>query len=225
MLARRRLMRAPPPAARRREGWSCERQFFTATLLPDADNQEFNGIDAGGFARRPSQWGIIASEGSGVSRVREDMGLTNLKLISPFCRRPEEGRRSNDLTQLVLAVDRDCEIVAGLFGQRTSGRYDRNREDRCAAVSLAHGEHRTRREAHDALGDAPEVTDAPSLAVTSQARPGSECSGGSARGRSGRAAGHPRRPASGPRRRRPFSRARRGAPPRGRSTPAAPPAP
>ena len=119
MLARRRLMRAPPPAARRREGWSCERQFFTATLLPGADNQEFNGIDAGGFARRPSQWGIIASEGSGVSRV--------LEVLADAFAESFDGLLigSNDLTQLVLAVGHDSEIVAGLFGRRTSGRYDR----------------------------------------------------------------------------------------------------
>ena len=28
-----------------------------------------------------------------VKRVREKMGLTNLKLMIPFCRTPEEGRR------------------------------------------------------------------------------------------------------------------------------------
>jgi pyruvate,water dikinase len=91
------------------------------------------------------------------------MGLTNLKLMIPFCRTVEEGRRvqaemakhglkrgenglelyvmceipsnviladafaeifdgfsigSNDLTQLVLGVDRDSEIVAHVFDER-----------------------------------------------------------------------------------------------------------
>ena len=91
------------------------------------------------------------------------MGLTNLKLIIPFCRTVEEGRRvqvemakhglvrgkkglelyvmceipsnvilaeqfaeifdgfsigSNDLTQLILGVDRDSEIVAPIFDER-----------------------------------------------------------------------------------------------------------
>jgi len=95
--------------------------------------------------------------------VREKMGLTNLKLMVPFCRTVEEGRRviqemashglvqgekglevyvmceipsnviladrfaevfdgfsigSNDLTQLVLGVDRDSELVAHLFDER-----------------------------------------------------------------------------------------------------------
>jgi pyruvate, water dikinase len=90
-------------------------------------------------------------------KVRDEMGLTNLKLMVPFCRTVEEGRRvqaemerhglrrgengleiyvmceipsnviladefadifdgfsigSNDLTQLILGVDRDSEIVA-----------------------------------------------------------------------------------------------------------------
>jgi pyruvate,water dikinase len=96
-------------------------------------------------------------------RVREEMGLTNVKLMVPFCRTPAEGRRvldllaanglarggnglevyvmaeipsnailadafaalfdgfsigSNDLTQLVLGVDRDSELVAPEFDER-----------------------------------------------------------------------------------------------------------
>jgi pyruvate,water dikinase len=90
------------------------------------------------------------------------MGLTNVKLMVPFCRTVEEGRKvidemakhglrrgeglqvyvmceipsnvilaeefaeifdgfsigSNDLTQLVLGVDRDSEIVAAIFDER-----------------------------------------------------------------------------------------------------------
>ncbi len=98
-----------------------------------------------------------------MERVRRDMGLTNVKLMIPFCRTIEEGRRvineleyhgllrgvdglevyvmceipsnvilagefaevfdgfsigSNDLTQLVLGVDRDSEIVAHVFDER-----------------------------------------------------------------------------------------------------------
>lgn len=98
-------------------------------------------------------------------KVREEMGLTNLKLMVPFCRTVEEGRRvlaelakhglvqhenglevyvmceipsnvilaeefaevfdgfsigSNDLTQLVLGVDRDSEIVAHVFDERNA---------------------------------------------------------------------------------------------------------
>jgi pyruvate,water dikinase len=96
-------------------------------------------------------------------KVREVMGLGNVKLMVPFCRTVEEGRRviaemarhglvqgehgleiyvmceipsnvtlakefarvfdgfsigSNDLTQLVLGVDRDSELVAHLFDER-----------------------------------------------------------------------------------------------------------
>ncbi len=105
----------------------------------------------------------FALECRAVKRVREVMGLTNLKLMIPFCRTVEEGikvqaemqkhglRRgeqgleiyvmceipsnvilaeqfaeifdgfsigSNDLTQLVLGVDRDSEIVASIFDER-----------------------------------------------------------------------------------------------------------
>jgi pyruvate,water dikinase len=96
-------------------------------------------------------------------KVRETMGLENVKLMIPFCRTIEEGRRviaemaeqglvqgqrgleiyvmceipsnvtlaagfagvfdgfsigSNDLTQLMLGVDRDSELVAHLFDER-----------------------------------------------------------------------------------------------------------
>jgi len=101
-----------------------------------------------------------------MKRVREDMGLTNVKLMIPFCRRVQEAERvlqamaahglhrgvdgleiyvmceipnnviqidafaqlfdgfsigSNDLTQLVLGVDRDSEIVAFDFDERDAG--------------------------------------------------------------------------------------------------------
>lgn len=105
----------------------------------------------------------FALECQAVRKVREDMGLENLKLMIPFCRTVEEGKRvqsemarhglergkdgleiyvmceipsnviladqfaeifdgfsigSNDLTQLVLGVDRDSEIVASIFDER-----------------------------------------------------------------------------------------------------------
>jgi pyruvate,water dikinase len=100
-----------------------------------------------------------------VKRVREEFGLTNLKVMVPFCRTPDEGRKvievlregglvqgkdglevyvmaelpsnvfladqyadifdgfsigSNDLTQLVLGVDRDSALVAQLFNERNA---------------------------------------------------------------------------------------------------------
>jgi len=105
----------------------------------------------------------FALECRAMKHVRDVMGLTNIKLMIPFCRTVEEGRRvlaemerhglkrgenglevyvmceipsnvilaeefaeifdgfsigSNDLTQLVLGVDRDSEIVAHLFDER-----------------------------------------------------------------------------------------------------------
>jgi pyruvate,water dikinase len=100
-----------------------------------------------------------------VKKVRDEMGLTNLKLMIPFCRTLDEGRKvqaemekhglkrgqdgleiyvmceipsnvilaeefadlfdgfsigSNDLTQLILGVDRDSEIVALIFDERNA---------------------------------------------------------------------------------------------------------
>lgn len=108
----------------------------------------------------------FALECAAMRRVREEMGLTNVKLMIPFCRRVEEGEKvlqvmaeqglkqgekgleiyvmceipnnviqidafsrifdgfsigSNDLTQLVLGVDRDSEMVAFDFDERDPG--------------------------------------------------------------------------------------------------------
>lgn len=108
----------------------------------------------------------FALECAAMKRVREALGLTNVKLMIPFCRRVEEGERvleamaahglkrgengleiyvmceipnnvvqidafaklfdgfsigSNDLTQLVLGVDRDSQIVAFDFDERDPG--------------------------------------------------------------------------------------------------------
>jgi pyruvate,water dikinase len=108
----------------------------------------------------------FALECAAMKRVRGEMGLTNVKLMIPFCRRVREGERvlqamaahglargvdgleiyvmceipnnviqidafaqlfdgfsigSNDLTQLVLGVDRDSDIVAFDFDERDPG--------------------------------------------------------------------------------------------------------
>ncbi len=105
----------------------------------------------------------FALECRAMKKVRDEMGLANVKLMVPFCRTVEEGKRvlaemekhglkrgqnglevyvmceipsnviladefaeifdgfsigSNDLTQLVLGVDRDSEIVAHIFDER-----------------------------------------------------------------------------------------------------------
>ncbi len=105
----------------------------------------------------------FALECAAIRRVRDDFGLTNVKVMIPFCRTIAEGRKviaemaqnglkrgeagleiyvmceipsnviladefseifdgfsigSNDLTQLILGVDRDSEIVASLFDER-----------------------------------------------------------------------------------------------------------
>lgn len=107
----------------------------------------------------------FALECRAMKKVRDEMGLTNVKLMIPFCRTVEEGRRvqqemakhglergrnglelyvmceipsnvisaaafaeifdgfsigSNDLTQLILGVDRDSSIVAHIFDERNA---------------------------------------------------------------------------------------------------------
>ncbi|PSP19194.1 MAG: phosphoenolpyruvate synthase [Cyanobacteria bacterium QS_8_64_29] len=108
----------------------------------------------------------FALECRALKQVREEMGLTNVIPMVPFCRTPEEGERvlaemaanglqqgenglqvyvmvelpnnvlmaaefgrifdgfsigSNDLTQLVLGLDRDSALVASLFDERSEG--------------------------------------------------------------------------------------------------------
>jgi len=107
----------------------------------------------------------FALECRAMKKVRDEMGLTNVKLMVPFCRTLDEGRKtiaemeknglrrgenglelyvmceipsnviladefadifdgfsigSNDLTQLILGVDRDNEIVAEIFDERNA---------------------------------------------------------------------------------------------------------
>ncbi|MDB5392467.1 MAG: ppsA [Planctomycetaceae bacterium] len=107
----------------------------------------------------------FALECRAMKKVRDEMGLTNLKVMIPFCRTVEEGQKviaemsknglvrgenglevyvmceipsnvilaeefaeifdgfsigSNDLTQLILGVDRDSEIVAHIFDERNA---------------------------------------------------------------------------------------------------------
>ena len=87
----------------------------------------------------------FALECAAMKRVRNDMGLTNVILMIPFCRRVQEAQKvleymaqlgltrgenqhfdgfsigSNDLTQLTLGVDRDSAIVADDFDERDPG--------------------------------------------------------------------------------------------------------
>ena len=132
---------------------------------PHEDNPMIGFRGASRYAH-PSYADGFALECAAVRRVREELGLTNLKLMIPFCRRIEEARAvieemakhglvrgdngleiyvmceipnnvvlidrfaeyfdgfsigSNDLTQLVLGVDRDSEIVAFDFDERDEG--------------------------------------------------------------------------------------------------------
>lgn len=104
----------------------------------------------------------FALECQAIKVLREKMGLTNIKVMIPFCRSPEEGRKvikemqlnnlsigenglevlvmselpanvlradefaeifsgfsigSNDLTQMVLGVDRDSSVISSLFNE------------------------------------------------------------------------------------------------------------
>jgi pyruvate,water dikinase len=106
---------------------------------------------------------VFGLECRAIHLAREEMGLTNISVMIPFCRTPDEGRKvlhemsrhglergknglsvlvmcetpanitdadrfldlfdgfsigSNDLTQLVLGIDRDSELVARLFDER-----------------------------------------------------------------------------------------------------------
>jgi pyruvate,water dikinase len=146
----------------------------------------------------PSYAAGFGLECAAMKRVRDRMGLTNVKLMIPFCRRIDEGRRvleemakhglrrgenglevfvmceipnnvvqvdafahlfdgfsigSNDLTQLVLGVDRDSELVAFDFDERDPGVMEMIRQ----AVEGAHRNHRHVGICGQAPSDFPEV--------------------------------------------------------------------
>ena len=133
-----------------------------ATYEPVEENPMIGFRGASRYYNPRYQAGF-ALECRAMKKVRDEMGLTNLKLMIPFCRTVEEGRRvqaemekhglkrgvngleiyvmceipsnvilaeqfadifdgfsigSNDLTQLILGVDRDSEIVAPIFDER-----------------------------------------------------------------------------------------------------------
>jgi pyruvate,water dikinase len=133
-----------------------------AAFEPDEDNPMIGFRGASRYYDERYREGF-ALECRAMRKVREEMGLENVKLMVPFCRTVEEGRRviaelainglvqgtrgleiyvmceipsnvvlarefaevfdgfsigSNDLTQLVLGVDRDSELVAHLFDER-----------------------------------------------------------------------------------------------------------
>jgi pyruvate,water dikinase len=132
---------------------------------PEEENPMLGFRGASRYAH-PAYAEGFALECAAMKRVREEMGLTNVKLMIPFCRRVEEAQRviehmrklglargeneleifmmceipnnvllidefarhfdgfsigSNDLTQLVLGVDRDSETVAFDFDERDAG--------------------------------------------------------------------------------------------------------
>jgi pyruvate,water dikinase len=129
---------------------------------PDEENPML-GFRGASRYYHPNYQAGFGLECRAVKKVRDEMGLTNLKLMIPFCRTVEEGLRvqeemeknglqrgengleiyvmceipsnvilaaefaqifdgfsigSNDLTQLILGVDRDSEIVAPIFDER-----------------------------------------------------------------------------------------------------------
>jgi len=136
-----------------------------AAFEPDEENPMLGFRGASRYGH-PKYAEGFALECRAMRRVRETMGLVNVKLMIPFCRRVEEGERvvalmaehglkrgengleiyvmceipnnvlqidafsrsfdgfsigSNDLTQLVLGVDRDSEIVAFDYDERDQG--------------------------------------------------------------------------------------------------------
>jgi pyruvate,water dikinase len=133
-----------------------------ATFEPHEENPMLGWRGASRYYHPNYKEGFLL-EVAAVKRVRETFGLSNLKVMIPFCRTPTEGRRvldtmregglargedglevyvmaeipsnvlmadefsdlfdgfsigSNDLTQLVLGVDRDSTTVAPLFDER-----------------------------------------------------------------------------------------------------------
>ncbi|KKQ32695.1 MAG: Phosphoenolpyruvate synthase [candidate division TM6 bacterium GW2011_GWF2_37_49] len=133
-------------------------QFFE----PEEENPMI-GFRGASRYYHPKYQEAFALECAAMKKIMEDMGLTNIKLMIPFVRTVEEGKRviqemvkhgliqgknglevymmceipsnvllidqfakvfdgfsigSNDLTQTVLAVDRDSELISNIFDER-----------------------------------------------------------------------------------------------------------
>jgi pyruvate,water dikinase len=136
-----------------------------ADFEPREENPMLGFRGASRYAH-PAYAAGFALECAALRRVREEMGLANVRIMVPFCRRVDEARRvidamaanglkrgdngleiyvmceipnnviqidafaklfdgfsigSNDLTQLVLGVDRDSELVSFDFDERDPG--------------------------------------------------------------------------------------------------------
>ncbi|HET9580312.1 MAG TPA: phosphoenolpyruvate synthase [Usitatibacter sp.] len=149
---------------------------------PEEENPMIGFRGASRYAH-PAYAEGFALECAAMKRVREAMGLDNVKLMIPFCRRLEEAEQvvtrmaelglargmngleiyvmceipnnviladgfsrwfdgfsigSNDLTQLVLGVDRDSELVAFDYEERDAGVMEMIR----LAIAGAHRNHR-----------------------------------------------------------------------------------
>lgn len=133
------------------------------TLFEPHEHNPMLGFRGASRYYHPKYRDGFALECKAMRVVRDEMGLTNVKLMVPFCRTPEEGEKviremeknglrqgenglqvyvmcelpvnviladafsrifdgfsigSNDLTQLVLGVDRDSELIADIFDER-----------------------------------------------------------------------------------------------------------
>ena len=143
-----------------------------AAFEPHEENPMLGFRGASRYAHAAYAQGF-ALECAALKRAREQMGLNNIKVMIPFCRRIPEGERvleamaehglaqgaeslevlvmceipnnvvqidafsqlfdgisigSNDLTQLVLGVDRDSDVVAFDFDERDPGVYEMIRQ-------------------------------------------------------------------------------------------------
>jgi len=130
------------------------------------ENNPMLGLRGAARYTHPSYAPAFALECAAMKRVRDEMGMSNVVLMIPFCRRIDEAERvigrmaelglrrgenglqiyvmceipnnviqidafsehfdgfsigSNDLTQLVLGVDRDSELVASEYDERDPG--------------------------------------------------------------------------------------------------------
>ncbi len=141
-------------------------QLLGGTAFEPVEDNPMLGLRGASRYTHPIYADGFALECAAMRRVREEMGLTNVILMIPFCRRLDEAERvlarmaelglrrgekglqiyvmceipnnviqidafarcfdgfsigSNDLTQLVLGVDRDSDLVAPEFDERDPG--------------------------------------------------------------------------------------------------------
>ena len=142
--SRRASARSRPRSSRSRSSCACRtsRRNEYASLLggrdfePAEDNPMLGFRGASRYAH-PAYAEGFALECRAMKRVREEMGLTNVNLMIPFCRRVERGRSASSTLMRELGLQRGEDGLEDLRDVRDSQQRDADRRVREASSTAS----------------------------------------------------------------------------------------